>query len=683
MQANLHCTISERISIRRLAVLVTCVLLLGAGVAPAVAVTDQAPTPGADATAASSTTSSAGAASTDAGGSARGSLTDTGNGSASATRDKPIVHVEFVFSQHPKPGTVNVTIVATPPDNVNKLQLHVTDRVSVESTSGFQRVDDGVWEWDEDETTVAEPSLSTTYQANQTSSSFGGLNYADTNDWALVETPYTYAHWWWESGDGPVYRQSASIADGASGYGGSSMAFLGEAAVHRDTRQGQQFTVVVPATVDSPADPGVVLDTLGFAAERLDVKGRDDGVNVFLAPDTIRGGGRAEYSDSHPDSPDADDVWVRGSYAGDSQTLFHEYAHTRQRYNASERMAWFEEASADYFAPLLRLHAGHADFDEFHAQVSSDEYSSAVLSNPDRPTRADYQKGARVLAALDAKIRQASDGEASLEDVWRRVNEHDGTVTYGDFKDIVANVAGTRMDSWLDKYVTTDAVPDVPKDEQYYVPTESETDADGDNVTKTDELANGTGPFDPDTDADALDDHAELAGPTNATNPDTDGDGLQDGREVELATDPTMADTDEDGLADADEVDRGTDPRTADTDGDGLPDGEEVELGTDPTAVDTDDDGLADAKEADLGTDPTDVDADGDGIQDGTEVEQGTDPLDAEDPTETTTTTEDSGGQETTAAPTEDSESGGSPGFSAGLALGALALAAALLARRD
>jgi hypothetical protein len=367
------------------------------------------------------------------------------------------------------------------------------------------------------------------------------------------------------------------------------------------------------------------------------VRGRDDGVNVFLAPDTLRGGGRAEHSDSHPDSPNPDDFWVRGSYEGDSETVFHEYAHTRQRYNVSERMDWFDEASADYVAPLLRLHAGHADFEEFHARVSSDDYDSAVLSDPDRPVRADYEKGPRVLAALDAKIRRATDGDAGVEDVWRRMNEHDGTVTYGDFQDIVADVAGTRMDSWLDTYATTDAVPDVPDDEQLYVPLESETDADGDNVTKADELENGTDPFDA----------------------DTDDDGLQDGREVELGTDPTVADTD----------------------GDGLEDGREVELGTDPTVADTDGDGLEDGREVELGTDPTEADTDGDGVDDAAEVEQETDPLDPDDPgTETKTS-------DTTTAPgvdtgDGDSGSGGAPGFTASVSLAALALVAALLAWR-
>ncbi len=83
-------------------------------------------------------------------------------------------------------------------------------------------------------------------------------------------------------------------------------------------------------------------------------------------------------------------------------------------------------------------------------------------------------------------------------------------------------------------------------------------DPDGDNISNTDELAQGT--------------HPNLA--------DTDGDGLND--DVETETDPLDADSDNDGLLDGEEVALGTDPNNRDTDGDIFGDGFEVAEGTDP-----------------------------------------------------------------------------------------------------
>ncbi len=65
----------------------------------------------------------------------------------------------------------------------------------------------------------------------------------------------------------------------------------------------------------------------------------------------------------------------------------------------------------------------------------------------------------------------------------------------------------------------------------------------------------------PDADNDNLSDSEEAANGTDPKKPDTDGDGLQDGDEVGMGTDPLKADTDGDGVNDHDESESGTDPR--------------------------------------------------------------------------------------------------------------------------
>lgn len=151
-------------------------------------------------------------------------------------------------------------------------------------------------------------------------------------------------------------------------------------------------------------------------------------------------------------------------------------------------------------------------------------------------------------------------------------------------------------------------------------------DADGDNITDTNEATVGTDP----------------------KNPDTDGDGLMDGLETDfLSSNPldpnspgtASVDPDADGLPTALETAIGTDPANADSDNDGIGDGWEFFLGNNPldpedpadagtdTKADPDQDGLTTRSEMEMGTDPANPDTDFDGVSDGAEVMAGTNPL--------------------------------------------------------
>lgn len=126
-------------------------------------------------------------------------------------------------------------------------------------------------------------------------------------------------------------------------------------------------------------------------------------------------------------------------------------------------------------------------------------------------------------------------------------------------------------------------------------------DPDGDMVVNGLESTYDLEPFNNDTDGDGIVDGIETQFPQlNATKADTDGDGVPDGQadpdndgiptsdEIDNGTAPFDADTDLDGLDDDREAELGTDPRSADTDNDGLDDADELSLGTDPTVADSD-----------------------------------------------------------------------------------------------
>jgi gliding motility-associated-like protein len=126
------------------------------------------------------------------------------------------------------------------------------------------------------------------------------------------------------------------------------------------------------------------------------------------------------------------------------------------------------------------------------------------------------------------------------------------------------------------------------------------TDSDGDGVNNEADPAN-TDPCIPnntapncDFDGDGLTYSEEIVNGTNYDNPDTDGDGISDGTEVANGSDPInpcdpddssadcQIDTDNDGLTDAQEAVLCSSPTVADTDGDGIIDGVELTNGSNP-----------------------------------------------------------------------------------------------------
>jgi PGF-CTERM protein len=538
-----------------------------------------------------------------------------------------------------RPDTVRVSMTFEVGSDVSTLGVSTVEGATVLSRDGIVDAPNIAWDyrWDEE---TERPSITVRVPSNRQNDRFGGYDFAEGDGWALVQYGVSAGYYsdatdsWhrtWERGG--LFSTETRVADDA--VLGTQLAFLGAHERYEHTVNGRTLTLVVPEAATVRAGPETVFESVSFAMAELYVTGSERDVRLFVAPGPVRRGGiQAGATDLwvHEDmqAETADNVWV------------HEYLHTRQRFRPNSEMRWFTEASAEYYAALLTYREGRIDFDAFHDAVSTDRDAGSVLVNDLHWTSeyAPYSKGSRVLAGLDAQIRQGSGGNYSLADVFYLVNTHRGDVTYYDLREYVVAAGGEDAGEWLDEYARSEAVPDVPENASLYgSPAETDRDADGDGLT----------------------DSAEKRAGSNMFATDTDGDGLNDSREVGL----------------------GTDPNDPDTDGDGLPDAAEIDRGTDPTDVDTDDDGLDDGTEVnEHRSDPTDPDTDGDGVSDGEAVAQGMDPTGEETETATAraTTTEptatetvQSGG--TTATATGDD--GGSPGFGAVGAL--LALGACLL----
>ena len=449
----------------------------------------------------------------------RGRLTGGLSGAdsdAEMQSDPPVINATYAFERNPDPGVVTVRVTYDVPESITGLEVNPAarnvSRVTITDATGFVEGPEGDrWRWEEDESTVEAPSVRMRYAVNESSDVFDGLNYVDTGAWALLDPPRPVLSSYRSSGAEAAFDRTTAIADGESGYATPGMVCLGQYGQTNGTEQGQEFVVVTPAAA-TRVNTSAVLDTLGAANRLYDVPGRDEQVVVFAAPSPLREGGVRASADGVNRSR-VDSIWVSSDSPADSSTYVHEYIHTRQAFETTGRMSWIVEAQASYYDELLPLYRGTITYREFHAEVSTAENATRRLAPENRTADAliaDYSKGARVLAALDAKIRTASGRTGSLADVFRRMNRHDGRVSYADFKGIVAAVSGRQFDGWLDRHLTTTDAPAVPRNQSLHAPVQLGVDSDDDGLDTAAELDNGTEPFAADTDGDGFDDGEEL-----------------------------------------------------------------------------------------------------------------------------------------------------------------------------
>jgi len=130
----------------------------------------------------------------------------------------------------------------------------------------------------------------------------------------------------------------------------------------------------------------------------------------------------------------------------------HEYVHTQRQMALAEDIRWFSEASATYFSyrVMEEQYDRVSEDDVRHRIGSGDDYPTIALSDPDQwnDSLANYKRGSRLLYVVDDEIRESTDGESTLFDVYRELNTQDGHVTVDDFVDSVEHRTG-EPEPWL------------------------------------------------------------------------------------------------------------------------------------------------------------------------------------------------------------------------------------------
>ncbi|WP_144050351.1 M61 metallopeptidase family protein [Halorubrum persicum] len=394
-------------------------------------------------------------------------------GSSNATSGSPAVsasngiQVTYQVNRTPTdPQTVQVAYTAEIPENVVELETYLSSLeapYSVVSTDGMSYDPTaGVVTAQSTRGTKTTVRMIYEVESNTTYLSSSELETVETAEWALIGRPQLSVSHGWSYYD-PMPSFTTHYETEGDGYAANGFAFLGPAETYTRSANGQTITLVVPQAADSRTEPVAALDGLIEASDRLAVADRDSTVTGFVAPDPIRRGGVAGGSAFwvHEDSDlDIGSPW------------YHEYTHTRQAWVDGDSqliigddVEWLTEGSADYYGGYLAWQIGGADTEAFRQYITTDQFETAVLQDLDDESfeQKNYFKGRRVLAALDIRLRQHTDGEVTLIDVLYQLNTlSKDEIRYNDFREEIVKETNESTGNWLDTYVQTTAAPTDP-----------------------------------------------------------------------------------------------------------------------------------------------------------------------------------------------------------------------------
>jgi len=399
---------------------------------------------------------------------ATGSGTPTGaNATAGAVEERSAIgggefdsHDGVVLTQEfrltpDRPGRIDVQWHFRIPDRVSDVRTRLPPEATNVRTTRFTR-DGDLYAWSGDTTTA---SITFTLPANETTdrtgpeATDGRLKFVDAGGWALTRRPpVTRPGYSYPRGQDPgVTVRNTTAGEGVIG---EALLYLGPHETVERTAHGQRFRLVVPERATLAADRGDVLDSVTDASDRLRVGDRDEQVLMIAAPTAapwgvlgLQTGQRDFYvlADEPVDAPD--------------NTWLHEYVHTRQDIDSTETTRWFYEASAEYYAAQLTLAQDRIEYEAFREYMgrgTRQQFASVRLVDPAtwRSNGGDYTKGALVAGELDRRVRVATDGGATFQDVFRRMNRG-GSVTHPDFVGYVRATGGDGVVDPARRYTET------------------------------------------------------------------------------------------------------------------------------------------------------------------------------------------------------------------------------------
>ncbi len=382
------------------------------------------------------------------------------------TDDSPTIQITTEYRLTPaRPGRIEVQWQFDIPDSVGVVNASVLSHAENVRTDGFEQSSGDYYVWDEADQTTETPTITFNAPVNRTQSrndtevSTEQYTHVDTGDWALIrrQMPREMYYNYTDVGSEPtVDRRGETTGPGVVG---EAMVFLGEYTATERTANSQTFQLVVPEAATLTEDRDDIFGSVMDASDRLRVGDRDERVLMIAAPRGVswasRGlqlGERDFYTLANQTVDEADNVWV------------HEYIHTRQDFETTERAEWILEASADYYSGLFTLQQGRIDFQAFREYLdrgTESRWADVRLVEPGtwRGNEGNYVKGRLVSGTLDRELRMATNKSASFQDVFERLNRQDA-VSHSRFVDTVETVGNTGIRSFFRTNTETTATPD-------------------------------------------------------------------------------------------------------------------------------------------------------------------------------------------------------------------------------
>ncbi len=357
-----------------------------------------------------------------------------------------------------RPGVVKLTVAYTNLDPNAGLQLALPCTASctnsranrslnrgamVVSTDGFQPASATRWDLALD-ASAYDGSASVTYTVGGNLSESARYRATDARNWTWLYLPAVVPET-----DDPL--QHVGISDGE--IASEQYLVAGDVPIERRVIHGQRVRFVGYPPNYTAGYAGRYAAGMANVTRDLRMGDRDARLTVWLIQGS-RGG---------------DNQFVTPPRGGFHSLSTHEYVHTRQAFTqaSSRRMCdairagedcatWLIEGGASYYADVDAFQDNpHGWFPPPRRhQLDTDTEHDPPLDHLSHPSHS--RRAVRTLYALDQRIRNQTGGERSLQDLFRRLNEHaetQGPVTHSVLEQELAALTGTSHSAWLTQYV--------------------------------------------------------------------------------------------------------------------------------------------------------------------------------------------------------------------------------------